>query len=43
MLALPGDFDARWLAAIDDDLLARLRAVIAPESLEGNGAGAWQV
>ncbi len=42
MLALPGDFDARWLAAIDGDLLARLRAVIAPESLEGNGANAWQ-
>jgi len=43
MLALPGEFDARWLAALDEDLLARLRAVVAPDSLEGNGANAWQV
>jgi len=43
MLALPGEFDARWLAAIDDDLLARLRAVIAPDSMDGSGANAWQL
>ena len=44
MLALPYAFDARWLAAIDEDVLARLRAVIAPASLEdGNGANAWQL
>lgn len=43
MLALPGEFDARWLAAVDDDLLARLRAVIAPDSMDGSGANAWQL
>src|SRR5690606_28425927 len=44
MLALPQEFDARWLAALDGDLLARLRAVVAPDSLEhGSGANAWQV
>ena len=43
MLALPEEFDARWLAAIDEDLLARLRAVLAPDSLEGSAANAWQI
>ncbi len=40
MLALPGEFDARWLAALDESLLARLREVIAPGA--GEGASAWQ-
>ncbi len=44
MLALPEAFDARWLMALDDELLARLRAVLAPGSLEaGSGANAWQL
>jgi len=43
MLALPSEFDARWLAALDEDLLARLRAVLAPASLEDGGANAWQL
>ncbi|AVP56482.1 site-specific recombinase [Pulveribacter suum] len=45
MLALPGEFDVRWLAAIDENVLARLRAVIAPDSMESgaSGANAWQL
>ena len=43
MLALPGEFDARWLAALDEPLLNRLLAVLAPAPAEGEGgAGHWQ-
>ncbi len=48
MLALPHEFDARWLAGLDEALLARLLAVLAPAQQdgagEGNGGGAsqWQ-
>ena len=40
MLALPHEFDARWLAALDESLLDRLLAVLAPE--QGPGATPWQ-
>ncbi|WP_404300745.1 site-specific recombinase [Alicycliphilus denitrificans] len=45
MLALPHEFDARWLAALDEALLARLLAVLLPAQDDGEGgAGAseWQ-
>jgi site-specific recombinase len=43
MLALPHEFDARWLAALDEDLLTRLLAVLTPGQEEGSaGANAWQ-
>jgi site-specific recombinase len=45
MLALPQAFDARWLAALDDALLLRLRKVLVAEpegEAEGSGAGGWQ-
>ena len=41
MLALPGDFDARWLASLDETLLGRLLAVLVPASEQG-GASHWQ-
>ena len=41
MLALPGEFDARWLAALHEPLLNRLLALLAPARDEG-GAGPWQ-
>ncbi|CAM3429563.1 site-specific recombinase [Paracidovorax anthurii] len=40
MLALPGDFDAQWLAALDEALLGRLLALLAPG--EAGGATRWQ-
>lgn len=40
-LALPGEFDARWLAALDEPLLERLLALLQPPREEG-GASAWQ-
>lgn len=40
MLALRSEFDARWLAALDEPLLARLLAVLAPAG--GQGATRWQ-
>lgn len=40
MLALPHEFDARWLTALDESLLDRLLAVLAPE--QGPGATPWQ-
>ena len=41
MLALPDEFDARWLAALDEPLLDRLLAVLAPPQ-EPGGATLWQ-
>ena len=41
MLALPGDFDARWLASLDETLLGRLLAVLVPACEQG-GASHWQ-
>ncbi|HQQ70212.1 MAG TPA: site-specific recombinase [Alicycliphilus sp.] len=41
MLALPYEFDAHWLAALDEALLDRLLAVLLPAA-EGGGANAWQ-
>lgn len=43
MLALPHEFDARWLAALDEQLLARLLAVLLPAQQDDTGgANAWQ-
>ncbi|MBS0301358.1 MAG: site-specific recombinase [Proteobacteria bacterium] len=45
MLALPHELDARWLAALDEDLLIRLLAVLLPsqgDEAEAAGASAWQ-
>ena len=45
MLALPHEFDARWLAALDEALLARLLAVLLPAQDDGEGsacASQWQ-
>ena len=43
MLALPHEFDARWLAALDEALLARLLAVLLPARDEDDGsANHWQ-
>ncbi|AVS83771.1 recombinase [Paracidovorax avenae] len=41
MLALPHEFDAQWLALLDEALLARLLAVLAPAG-DGGGATRWQ-
>ncbi|MGE4329918.1 site-specific recombinase [Diaphorobacter sp.] len=41
MLALPSEFDARWLAALDEPLLDRLLALLVPVQEQG-GASAWQ-
>ncbi|MBS0391433.1 MAG: site-specific recombinase [Proteobacteria bacterium] len=41
MLALPHELDARWLAALDEELLGRLLAVLLPAPGEG-GASDWQ-
>lgn len=41
MLALPCEFDARWIAALDEPLLERLRALMAPAGGNG-GASHWQ-
>ncbi|MEG0053093.1 MAG: recombinase, partial [Comamonas sp.] len=35
MLALPDEFDARWLHAIDAQLMARISALIAPDTQQG--------
>ncbi|WCM87925.1 site-specific recombinase [Acidovorax sp. NCPPB 3576] len=40
MLALPYDFDALWLAALDEALLARLLSAMAPA--QAPGATRWQ-
>ncbi|RYF07755.1 MAG: recombinase [Comamonadaceae bacterium] len=40
MLALPGDFDAQWLAALDEPLLTRLLALLAP--VGDSGTSRWQ-
>jgi len=40
MLALPGDFDAQWLAALDEPLLTRLLALLAPP--DDAGTSRWQ-
>ncbi|EER61881.1 putative site-specific recombinase transmembrane protein [Acidovorax delafieldii 2AN] len=40
VLALPGAFDAKWLAALDDATLQRLAAVLVPDSSQG--ASPWQ-
>ncbi len=40
MLALPYDFDALWLAALDEALLVRLLSAMAPA--EAPGATRWQ-
>jgi len=37
MLALPHAHDARWLAALDETLLARLLALLTPDAGEPNG------
>ena len=43
MLALPHEFDARWLAALDAALLERLLAVLIPAQEDSSaGASAWQ-
>ena len=43
MLALPHEFDARWLAALDEALLVRLLAVLLPARDEDDGgANHWQ-
>jgi site-specific recombinase len=39
-LALPTDFDAQWLAALDEATLARLVALLAPG--DAQGASPWQ-
>ncbi len=39
MLALPHEFDARWLNALDSELLGRLRVLV---SLEQDGPSYWQ-
>ncbi|AVS64908.1 recombinase [Paracidovorax avenae] len=41
MLALPHEFDAQWLALLDEGLLARLLAVLVPAG-DGGGATRWQ-
>ncbi|MDA8457328.1 site-specific recombinase [Acidovorax sp. GBBC 3334] len=41
MLALPTDFDAQWLAALDEPLLERLLALLAPDDGTG-GTTRWQ-
>ena len=41
MLALPDEFDARWLSALDEALLGRLLAVLVPAPAQG-GASHWQ-
>lgn len=41
MLALPDEFDARWLAALDEPLLNRLLAVLVPAPEQGCGSH-WQ-
>ncbi len=40
MLARPNEFDARWLNALDEALLARLLALVAPP--ETNNPSYWQ-
>ncbi|WP_367066504.1 site-specific recombinase [Oryzisolibacter sp. LB2S] len=47
MLALPHELDARWLAALDEELLARLLAVLLPAQDAGDDAASasaneWQ-
>jgi len=42
MLALPGEFDARWLASLDEALLARLRELIVPDVPVGESVTPWQ-
>ena len=42
MLALPSEFDARWLAALDEGQLARLVSLLAPaEPANGSGVSLW--
>ena len=42
MLALPSEFDARWLAALDEGQLARLVSLLAPaEPANGGGVSLW--
>ena len=41
MLALPHEFDAQWLALLDEALLARLLALLVPAA-DGGGATRWQ-
>jgi site-specific recombinase len=40
MLALPDEFDARWLHAVDAELMQRIAALIAPQ--EDNTLGFWE-
>ena len=46
MLALPGEFDAQWLAALEETQLQRLVALLAAppadETRGGGGASRWQ-
>ncbi len=39
-MALPEEFDARWLTALPEPLLQRLAALLTPE--DNQGAGFWQ-
>lgn len=41
MSALHSEFDARWLNALDEDLLNRLSAVFTPEHEQTEGATRW--
>lgn len=41
MLALPGPFDAQWLAALDDAQLSRLVALLAPPADGHPGPSRW--
>lgn len=41
MLALPDEFDARWLHALDAELMARICTLVAPPSEQGSSF--WEV
>lgn len=42
MSALNSEFDARWLGALDEDLINRLSHVLTPDEEQTDGATRWQ-
>lgn len=42
MAALHSEFDARWLGALDEDLIHRLSRIFAPDHEQADGATRWQ-
>ena len=42
MSALNSEFDARWLGALDEDLINRLSHVLTPDEDQTDGATRWQ-